>query len=217
MRILHNAVWLVALPAVLHAQEEKKEMPRFSSPDKKWEFRVTGETAALVKADSEVTAVNLGEEIGYLATETGQLIWAPDSRRFAFNSRKGGRYYGCDLYELAGDTWKKLPSIEENTKAAGEIIERAMRKQLKRLGAKPDATLNMVMSKARVLRWLTNDIFEGYISEQRRIVVNKNDEDWEYLGSAVLFKGKCDNRGRWKIVSTRELSDAEFEKLSAQD
>src|SRR3954447_24903851 len=52
--------------------------------------------------------------IGELASKTGQLVWAADSRRFAFNSRKGGKYYGCDLYELAEARWKKLPGLEHN-------------------------------------------------------------------------------------------------------
>jgi hypothetical protein len=48
-------------------------------------------------------------------------------------------------------------------------------------------------------------------------MVHENDEDWEYLGCAVLFKGKCDNRGDWKVISSHELSDAELEKINKED
>jgi hypothetical protein len=40
------------------------------------------------------------------------------------------------------------------------------------------------------------------------------DEDWEYFGCAVLFTGKCDNRGGWKVTKSRLLSDAEDKKIS---
>ncbi len=217
MRVLDYVFCLLAFPVVLYAQEEKSQRPRFTSPDKKWEFRVNNETAALVKAGSDAPVLDLSEQIGYLAAETRNLVWAPDSRRFAFNSRKGGKYYGCDLYELTGTTWKKLPSLEENAKPVDQIIQRAVRKQLKRLGAKQDANLNTAMSQWRARRWLDNDRFEAYVSEQSRVMVHEKDEDWEYLGCAVLFTGKCDNRGGWKVIATRELSDAELQKINTED
>lgn len=161
--------------------------------------------------------LDLGKEIGHLARETGNLVWAPDSRRLAFNSRAGGKSYVCDLYELAGTTWKKLPDLVEGTKAVDRIVYRALRKQLKKLGARQDASLNMVMSRSKVLRWLNNDTFEGYVGEQRRVMVHEEDEDWEYLGCAALFTGKCDNRGGWKVTASRELSEAEGEKISKDD
>lgn len=192
------------------------QRPRFPSPDKKWEFRVINETAALVRTGSDATVVDLGEEIGSLAAETGRLVWAPDSRRFAFNTRKGGKYYGCELYELAGTSWKKLPTLEDNAKPVDQKISRALRTDLKRLGAKEDA-LNSVMTQWRVLRWLDNDTFEAYVIDQRRVMVHENDEDWEYLGAALLFRGKCDNRGGWKVISSRKLSDAELAKIDAEE
>jgi hypothetical protein len=209
--------WLLVLPAVPQAQQENSEKRQILSPDHKWEYRVTTESAVLVKAGSDATVLDLGEEIGHLARETGNLVWAPDSRRFAFNSRAGGKSYVCDLYELAGATWKKLPDLAEGAKAVDPIIERAMRKQLKKLGARRDAVLHMVMSRSRVLRWLNNDTFEVYVGEQRRVMVHEQDEDWEYLGCAVLFTGKCDNRGGWKVTASRELSEAEGEKISKDD
>lgn len=217
LRTLRLVLWLLVLPIVLHAQEENSPKQRFLSPDKKWEYRVINESAVLVRAGSDEAVLNLNEEIGYLAIETGNVVWAPDSRRFAFNSRAGGKSYVCELYELAGTTWKKLPEVFGNAKAVDQIIDRALRKQLKKLGAKEDANLNMVMSRWKVRRWLDNDTFEVYAGEQRRVMVHDNDEDWEYLGCIVLFRGKCDNQGKWKVTSSRELSDAEAEKINKED
>jgi len=217
MRTLLQVFWLLVLPTVLQAQQENSENRRFLSPDHKWEYRVTTESAVLVNAGSEAPVLDLGEEIGHLARETGNLVWAPDSRRFAFNSRAGGKSYVCDLYELAGTTWKKLPNLDEGAKAVDPIIDRALRKQLKKLGVKQDTSLNMMMSRSRVRRWLDNDTFEAYVDEQRRVRVHENDEDWEYLGCSLLFTGKCDNRGGWKVTKSRQLSDVEDENISKED
>jgi hypothetical protein len=217
MRTLLQVFWLLVLPTVLQAQQENSEKRQFLSPDHQWEYRITNESAVLVKAGSDAPVLDLGEEIGHLARETGNLVWAPDSRRFAFNSRAGGKSYVCDLYELAGTTWKKLPNLDEGAKAVDPIIDRAIRKQLKKLGAKQDASLNMMMSRSRVRRWLDNDTFEAYVDEQRRVRVHENDEDWEYLGCSLLFTGKCDNRAGWKVTKSRQLSDAEDQKISKED
>jgi hypothetical protein len=77
MRILHLAFWFLTVSALLQAQEEKSERSRFPSPDKKWEFRVIDETAGLLRLGSDTPVVDLGEEIGYLAAETGHLVWNP--------------------------------------------------------------------------------------------------------------------------------------------
>ncbi|MEY2580125.1 MAG: hypothetical protein QOI49_2949 [Verrucomicrobiota bacterium] len=216
-RTVCQLLWLLLLPAALHAQEEKSAKRGFVSPDKQWECRVIDEIVVLLKAGSDAPVLNLNEEIGQLALESGALVWAPDSRRFAFNSRGGGKSYVCDLYELAGTTWKKLPDLFDNAKPVHPIIDRSLRRQLKKLGARRDATLNMVMSQWRARRWLDNDTFEAYVGEGRRVMVHETDEDWEYLGCAVLFRGKCDNRGGWKVTSSRELSEAEGEKINQAD
>ena len=110
-----------------------------------------------------------------------------------------------------------MPSLEDNAKDVNQMIERALRKELRRLGAKPDANPNAVMNQWRLRRWIDNDTFEAYVLDQQRVLVHENDEDPEYLGCAVLFRGKCDNRGGWKVISSRELSDAENEKINKDE
>jgi len=215
MRIAVLLLTTVSAVTWLDAQENSPR-PSFISPDKKWEFRVEGNKALLMKSGSNEPGLDLSESIGGLALETGKIVWAPDSRRFAFNTRKGGKYYGSDLYELAGNSWQKLPSAED-AKKIEEMIDRGLRKEKKRLGAKPHATLNSVMNLWRVRRWLDNDTFEAYAGDEERVLVHEDDEEPEYLGCAVLYRAKCDNRGGWKVISARELSAAEVEKVNKED
>jgi hypothetical protein len=200
---LSVAQWLVA-------QEEKTFGHPSISPDKKWEYRASGESAVLVKAGSDETVVDLAEEVGYLAGETGKVVWAPDSRRFAFNTRKGGKYHGCDLYELRGTTWEKLPSLEDKAKSVAQMIERSAARRLKQLSRKKTQIAHPFKTEWSVRRWIDNATFEAYASDFQR-VQTRGEEDWVFVGASVLFQAKCDSRRGWKITTTRLLSDAEDE------
>ena len=195
---------------------ENDEKKGSTSPDKQWEYRVVNDgehvVGVLVKAGSDQPVLNFGDpDYVPLEIETGKLVWAPDSRRFAFNCRKGGKYYGSDVYELAGETWKKLPSLEES-KSLSQMADQSLAKQAKRLRLDPKG-LNEVMTIWRVRRWIDQDTFEGYAGDQRRAMPHKDDEDWQYFGWAVIFRARCDNRGGWKVVAVREASDAETEEI----
>ena len=219
MRRFYLLVLACLLPCVLRAQDSEAQPKPILSPDKNWEYRVVDDTAVLVKAGDDKPAVTLSglDDGAPLKTKTGTLVWAPDSRRFAFNYRAGGKSYTFDLYELAGTTWKKLPDVSDNDAPVEKLIERSKRQQLKRLGAKKDANPNSVMETWRVRRWLNNDTFQAYAGSAARVMISESSEDPEYFGAAVLFTGKCDNRGGWKIVASRLLSDAEDEKISKED
>ena len=73
------------------------------------------------------------------------------------------------------------------------------------------------MTQWRVRRWLDNNTFEAYASEARRVLVHEDDDDPEYYGCAVLFRGQCDNRGGWKVTTSRVLSEAESRTISDLD
>jgi hypothetical protein len=45
-------------------------------------------------------------------------------------------------------------------------------------------------------------------------LIDKKSDEPEYFGATFVFKGKCDNRGGWKVTSSREPSKAEEEELS---
>ena len=204
---------LVATTMLFAQNDESKGHPSVS-PDKQWEYRIVNEgqnvVGVLAKAGSDQPVLKLGDpDYGSLEIETGKLVWAPDSRRFAFNCRKGGKYYGSDIYELAGETWKKLPSLEENDRLE-QMANQSLAKQAKRLRVDPNG-LNEVMTIWRVRRWVDQDTFEGYASDQRRAMPRQG-EDWEYFGWAVIFTAHCDDHGGWKVVADRLASEAESEE-----
>ena len=208
------ALLIFATPA---RAEEKNEAHRFQSPDKMLEYRANGETAEIIRSETGESVLKLEEASTSLALETGKLLWAPDSRRFAFNYRAGGRYYACSVYELAGTKWIALPDFEEKATAVKEMISRAEERDRKRLGVRKSAYRRRIMDEWTVRRWIDQDTLEVLAVSQGSVVVNKETEDVEYIGGAVLFTLKCNNRGGWKITRLRELSDADLEKMSKED
>ncbi|MDP9004780.1 MAG: hypothetical protein M3N12_08315 [Verrucomicrobiota bacterium] len=210
-------VYLLALagllPCVVRAQDSEAQHKPVLSPDKQWEYLVADGAALLVRAGDDKPVINLSDVGEVTKTETGKLVWAPDSKRFALNYRAGGKSYSFDLYELEGATWRKLPDIEDVVAPVNQMIQRSQRQQLKRLGAKKDANPNSVMETWRVLRWLKNDTFQALGNSEKSVIISKTSDDPEYYGAAVLFTGKCDSRGGWKVVYDKLLSDAEVEKI----
>jgi hypothetical protein len=214
-RAVAVAIGSLIATGVLFAQNDENKGYPSTSPDKQWEYRIVNEgenvVGVLAKAGADQPVLKFGDpDYGPLEIETGKLVWAPDSRRFAFNCRKGGKYYGSDVYELAGETWKKLPSLEDNN-SLEQMANQSLAKQAKKLRIDPKG-LNEVMTIWRVRRWIDQDTFEGYASDQRRGTLHRNDEDWEYFGWAVTFQARCDDRGGWKIVAVRVASDAQSEE-----
>jgi hypothetical protein len=186
--------------------------PTSISPDKKWEYRVEDDdSAVLVRSDREKPVIKLSdpENDGSLKTKTGKLIWAPDSQRFAFNYQAGGKYYSCDLYELTGTKWKKLPDLEKKAGAVRKLMARAKQKQLKEAGAE---SVNPIEDVWRVLRWIDNDTFEALAYSEGGVAMRDSGEAASLI-TGVLFTVKCDNRGNWNITGTRELNEEDAMKM----
>src|SRR5262249_20345313 len=140
----------VAIAAVLSlaaasafAQEQEKPPARSVSPDGKWEFRVgAGEQDDffIAKAGSNGTAVVLSEEeyadglAEWLGRKPGyaNIVWASDSKRFAYNLQPNKGYQTVQFYQLDGETWHKLDSLESNA-ATTAPLDRSMARQKKKL------------------------------------------------------------------------------------
>jgi hypothetical protein len=199
------------------ASAEDEDAKASLSPDKKWAYRLVEGEPAIVRAENGELVRKLGDEGNSLAAQSGKVLWAPDSRRVAFNYRAGGRYYACAVYELAGNEWKELPDLETHAPQVEKMIARAEQRDRKRLGVTQDAYRRRINDEWRVRRWIDVDTFEALALSSGSVIVNKKTEDVDYIGGAVLLTVKCDNRGGWKIARLRDLSDAELETLSKEE
>src|SRR6266487_1602214 len=81
-----------------------------TSPDKKWEF-VGGEEPRILEAGTHQVVLGISEG-------RGEMVWAPDSKRFGFNysvyGRRGYTFESVAFYELRGDKWIALHSLADD-------------------------------------------------------------------------------------------------------
>jgi hypothetical protein len=197
------------------APAEEDEGASTSSPDKKWLYRVVEGQAAIVRAENGEVVLKLSGEDESPAA--GTILWAPDSRRVAFNYRAGTRYWTCAVYELAGEKWKQLPDLETKATKVAEMIARAEQRQRKRQGATKSAYRRRINDTWDVRRWIDADTFEASASSEATVVLKEESDDLGSLSTTVLFTVKCDNRGGWRIIQLHEASTAELKKLNADE
>jgi hypothetical protein len=188
-----------------------------SSPDKKWAYRVVDDVPAIVREKTGEVVLKLLDEGNFIGGNAGEVLWAPDSRRLAFNYRAGTRYYPCAVYELAGEKWKALPDLETKATKVVEMIARAEQRQRKRQGATKSAYRRRINDTWEVRRWIDADTFEASASSEAAVVLKEESGDLGSLSTTVLFTVKCDNRGGWRIIQLHEASTAELEKANAGD
>jgi len=170
--------------------------PSSLSPDKKWEYKAPSEEGPkLVKAETDEIAADLSDVCDISSCgDYASVIWAPDSKRFAFNWGQG-RVHQTALYQLRGDEWKALNSPNDDV---DEILNKTIKKGL------PKKThLRLIWETVKVHQW---------VDSNTAILYGGLEVD-EAFGAHFLLTLKFNEAGNWKIIKTQRLSLKEAEKL----
>ena len=196
------------------AQESDKEpaaaAPNQSSvsPDKKWEYKCVeynGECwSQIVKAGTTQVVVDLTDVPDGAGATNAEILWAPDSKRFAFNYSPLQRHHTgfhraletVAFYQLRGDKWEALRSLEDETTeslAKGHVPKNAYPRH-----CDPD------VDTLKLRNWTDANTTILYAACYAR----SSGE----LGSSFLFTLKFDEAGNWKIVKARRMSKKEIEE-----
>jgi len=200
-------VAVVRLATKVVAQEPSASAEHKSlSPDKKWEFSVDDEgNGRLIKTGTTDTAMELSLPCGPARGGCHEPIWAPDSKRFAFNWGQG-RTRECTFYQLSGDQWKELEQLQFDQ--LNELLNKKIAVQVKKRGLPPTTDLRLISDTLAAHHWIDSDTAVVFTSLSE--VVR---EDMEIgFSAACLCTVKFAPAGAWKLVKTRELSDKEAEK-----
>jgi uncharacterized protein YecT (DUF1311 family)/sugar lactone lactonase YvrE len=182
-----------------------------TSPDKQWEYQwPDGENPIILKAGTTQVVLDLSEdlEVAPPFASEAMVVWAPDSKRFAFNYRPGSRYNTTALYQLRGGKWVALRSPE--TDETSKPLERVMAAQLRKLGLPPKTYRRSLSDITRVREWVGPDTAILYCSSSAG--VESKNEERSYLEATFLFTLKFDEGGNWKIIKTHRMSDKEIEE-----
>lgn len=169
--------------------------PSWLSPDQKWEYQPPDEGGPkIVKAGTNEVAGDLTDACDISTCGDAKLVWAPDSRRFAFNWGQG-RTHQTSLYQLRDDQWKALKSPDDDV---NEILNKAIKRGL------PKKThLRLIWETVKVHQW---------VDSNTAILYGGLEVD-EAFGAHFLVTLKFDAQGHWKIIKTQRLSLKEAEKL----
>ena len=229
LRAGYGAAVFLLFATSAFAQEQETPPARSVSPDGKWEFRAgaAGEQGDFViaKAGSVETSLVLSEEeyADGLAEALGRapgyanIVWAPDSKRFAFNLQPGKAYQTVQFYQLDGDTWRKLDSLESND-ATFAPLDRSMARQKKTLKKKlkppPEDQGWPIMTSWQVRKWIDPSTVLLYAHSQKNFEI-KNETG--SVGASFFFTLKFDAAGKWEIVRTCEVPPKGVDGLNAEE
>lgn len=180
------------------------------SPDKQWEYRLDY-SPQIVKAGTTQVALDLAEDLNSRGEDEpvgsrlrqARVVWAPDSKRFAFNysppTASHTTYETIALYQLRGGKWVALPS---------PVNSRSGRPQLAQLAKRHLPKADQSVDVLKVRSWTDADTAILYARSA-----------WAGSGSEAhfLFILKFDAKGNSKIVKTHQMSDEEVDELMRSD
>ena len=229
LRAGYGAAVFLLFATSAFAQEQETPPARSVSPDGKWEFRAgaAGEQGDFViaKAGSVETSLVLSEEeyADGLAEALGRapgyanIVWAPDSKRFAFNLQPGKAYQTAQFYQLDGNTWRKLDSLESND-ATFAPLDRSMARQKKTLKKKlkppPEDQGWPIMTSWQVFKWIDPSTALLYAHAQKNFEIKNQ---MESVRASFFFTLKFDAAGKWEIVRTCEVPPKGVDGLNAEE
>lgn len=195
---------------VSNAQESPSPAEEHTSisPDKKWEYVGGEEEAKIVATDTKQVVLQLSSQ------GTGDVVWAPDSKRFAYNLGQG-RTRQTAVYQLRDNHWVALDFPGDNDefeKQPNDIVAGQLRKEglsEKKL-EKQGKFLRLIWDTIKVDRWLDSNTAIVHVSLRqvaaRRDAPGEMDNDY---GADLLYALTFDPSGKWKVVKTHRMSEKE--------
>ena len=186
------------------------------SPDKQWEYKAPSgsEDARIVKAGSNEIAVSLVDDCD-IGCEHASVLWAPDSKHFAFN-RGDGKERLTSVYELREGKWQELQLLSEDDPISRRTYD-IVKAQANRKGLPKRTFLHMQWSTERAINWIDPSTLTVYSSLAMRVHRQDGEDVGEGYGADVLFTIKFDEAGKWKIVKTHQMSEKEAEKYEQEN
>jgi len=171
-----------------------------TSPDKKWEF-VGGEEPRILEAGTNQVVLGISEG-------RGEMVWAPDSKRFGFNysvhGRRGYTFESVAFYELRGDKWIALHSPADDVSEGSQLVG-PLKEHLPKKFNPQDCSSNSDVLELR--EWTDASTAILYAPCYR--------PNSDKVKAAFLFTLKFDDAGNWKIIKTHQMSQKEIEKKDA--
>src|SRR5436309_578993 len=180
------------------------------SPDKQWEYHSAGRER-IVKAGTSQTVLDLSEGLPDL--ENAKIVWAPDSKRFAWNYTlpcKHCTYNTNAFYQLRDDKWVALRALVDERSERGQLAQLAKDHLPKSAHERRIWRSQPTHDLLKVREWIDANTAILYAYSQWFM-----GDDQGELDANFIFTLKFDADGNCKIVKTHQMSDKEIEKKDA--
>jgi hypothetical protein len=177
------------------------------SPDKQWEYHSAGH-ARIVKAGTSQTVLDLSEELS--DNGNAKIVWAPDSKRFAFNYNQTCKHCTYDtiaFYQLRDDKWVALRALVDQASERTQLAQLAKEHLPKSAHERRIWRSRPTHDLLKVREWIDANTAILYAYSQWFVGDDQGD-----LEANFLFTLKFDALGNWKIVKTHQMSKKEIEK-----
>src|SRR6266567_2522315 len=177
------------------------------SPDKQWEYH-SAEREHIVKAGTSQTVLDFSEELPDL--ENAKIVWAPDSKRVAFNYSlpcKHCTYDTIAFYQLRDDKWVPLRSLVDERSERGQLAQLAKDHLPKSAHERRIWRSQPTHDLLKVREWIDANTAILYAYSQWFM-----GDDQGHLEANFLFTLKFDADGNWKIVKTHQMSEKELKE-----
>jgi hypothetical protein len=186
--------------------QEPSPSPTSVSPDKQWEYRCRdGLWSSIVNTGTDKMVLDLSNELEVPYCQDAQVVWASDSKRFAFNysppHAPHTSYETIALYQLRGDKWMalRLPLDETSERTQlSQLAKEHLPKSAYPRHAEPSRDI------LKVREWTAFDTAVLYAPCYGRTSGQ--------LEAAFLFTLKFTDAGDGKIIKTRRMSKKELEE-----
>jgi hypothetical protein len=175
------------------------------SPDKQWEYRCAeGYSPQIIKAGTTEVALSLLEDQSVPDAESAEVIWSPDSKRFAFNysppHKPHSSYDTIALYQLRDDKWVAMPSPVDGESERSQLLQLAGTHFAKSRSLRRAELLRDIL---KVRSWTDANTAILYAHS---VWVGTRSPD---ANAAFLFTLKFDASGKSKIIKTQNVSAKE--------
>lgn len=148
---------------------------------------------------------------GALFVESAVFVWAPDSRRFAWNHQEGGRYSTTSIFQYLKGKFVELKSPED--RLGYSLIERERARQLAEMKLSAKAYQRRISDTWEVKRWIDAATAEVLVRSIRSL---PQDGDVD-LDIWVRHTLKFAPDGTWKVTRSHVLTEQEAEKAAADE
>lgn len=167
-----------------------------ASPDKQWEYRWgLDHFPEIAKAGEKAPVLDLDSEGGGAPhPDEDAIVWAPDSKSFAFNfsppHASHTSYEVAVIYQLRGEEWVAAKPLTENSSNFSQLAQLGRGRLPKKFAHDPVGDRDVL----HLDHWID--------SETAVIHVYSSGTGKSHPPASYDFTVKFDAQGKWKIVAT---------------